>query len=59
LYDHLLLAPVIVVGAATVLVPRIETRLRGGRLLLFLLISAGLLMANLISIAQAAAAMAR
>ena len=59
LYDHLLLAPVIVVGSGTVLMPEIETRLRGGYLLTFLLISAGLLMANLIAIAQAVAAMPR
>ena len=59
LYDHLLLVPVIVAGSATVLMPEVETRLRGAALLTFALISGGLLMANLIALAQAAAAMPR
>jgi hypothetical protein len=57
LYDHLLLVPVVLAGSVSLVVPAVENRLRSAKLLIFLLVSAGLLVANLIGIARAAATM--
>ena len=59
LYDHLLIIPAVVVGSASILIPAIEDRLRGAALLVFLLLSGVVLMANLVGLAQALAIMPR
>ena len=59
LYDHMLLAPVIVSGSAMLLTPELEQRLRGAGLLVFLLGAGAMLMANLNAIAQSVATMPR
>jgi hypothetical protein len=55
LYDHLLLAPVVIVGAWYPLLPAAQRCLRRSTLLLYILGMAGLIMANLIALAQALA----
>ena len=57
LYDHLLLIPVVLVGSAAMITPALQSRLHGAKLLVFLLLTGGLLMSNLIGIAQALATM--
>jgi len=57
MYDHILLIPVTVTGTLAMLTPGFEARLRGTWLLGFLLLCGGLLMANLVGIAQGLAAM--
>ena len=59
LYDHLLIMPVVLVGSVAILVPGLESRLRGTLLLVFLLLAGGLLMSNLVEIAQAIGTMPR
>jgi hypothetical protein len=57
LYDHLLLVPVVVTGASMMLEQEVRDRLRGSVLLAFILFMAGVIMSNLIAIAQALAHM--
>jgi hypothetical protein len=57
MYDHLLLLPVVVTASVGMLTPAFEAWLTGTRLLGFLLITSGVLMTNLIDIAQGLAAM--
>jgi hypothetical protein len=52
LYDHLILGPAIVLGSWGMLSEPIQRYARGSGLLAFLLAAAGLLMSNLISLAQ-------
>jgi hypothetical protein len=52
LYDHLLVIPVVVTGLMAMLSAAVERRLKGAVLLAFLLLAGGLLMANLVAIAQ-------
>ncbi len=52
LYDHLLVIPVVVTGLTAMLSRPIERCLTGAGLLAFLLLMGGILMANLIAIAQ-------
>jgi len=53
LYDHLLLVPVVVTGASMMFAAEVRDRLRGPVLLAFVLFMAGVIMSNLIAIAQA------
>lgn len=55
LYDHLLLTPVVIMGAWCPLLPAVQKRLRGPTLLVYLLGMVGLIMSNLIALAQALA----
>jgi hypothetical protein len=57
LYDHLLILPVVVAGAAAAVTPAVVSRLRGPGLLVFLLFSGALIMANLLALAQGIARM--
>ena len=57
LYDHLLLVPVTVGGVVAMLNPAVCAPLRGGPLFAVLLLAGGVLMSNLISIAQGLAQM--
>ena len=57
LYDHLLLLPVVVTGATMMFADGVRDRLRGPMLLAFILFMAGVLMSNLIALAQALAQM--
>ncbi len=59
LYDHLLLIPVILTGVMAGLTEAVQSRLKGAGLLAFLIFMAGLIMSNLISIAQGLARMPR
>ena len=59
LYDHLLLVPAVVVGSWSTLLPPVQKRLRGAWLLAFLILMAGVIMANLIGIVQAIARVPR
>jgi hypothetical protein len=52
LYDHLLLVPAAVTGAWATLLAPVQRRLRGAAFLAYLLLMGGLVMANLIGIAQ-------
>jgi hypothetical protein len=52
LYDHLLLVPAAVMGAWATLLAPVQRRLRGATLLAYLLLMGGLIMANLVGIAQ-------
>jgi hypothetical protein len=52
LYDHLLIVPAVVVGAAAMTTDAVRLRLRGAALLGFLLFAAFLIMSNLTAIAQ-------
>ena len=52
LYDHWFIVPVVVSGLVTMLSPAVQDRLRGGGLLVFLLFTGAMLMANLLGIAQ-------
>jgi hypothetical protein len=52
LYDHLLIIPIVVTGLTAMLSAPVEQRLTGGVFLVFLLFTGGILMANLIAIAQ-------
>jgi len=52
MYDHLLLIPIVVTGAMAMLTAPVERRLTGAGLLAFLLFAGGIIMANLIAIAQ-------
>lgn len=52
LYDNLLLLPVVLIGSTWVLSRPVQGRLRGGLLLVALLLAAILIMANFIGIAQ-------
>ena len=55
LYDHLLTTPVILLGVSGMLLPAVQRQLRGGTLLLYALVMAGLVMSNLVALAQAVA----
>ncbi len=57
LYDHLLLIPVILTGVMAGLTEPVQSRLKGLGLLAFLIFMAGVIMSNLISIAQGLARM--
>jgi hypothetical protein len=57
LYDHLLLIPIVVTGATMMFAEGVRARLRGPLLLAFILFMAGVLMSNLIAVAQALATM--
>jgi hypothetical protein len=57
LYDHLLIAPAVVGGVVAMTSTRVRERLRGPGLLVFLLLSAFVIMSNLIAIAQGVARM--
>jgi hypothetical protein len=59
LYDHMLLIPAVIVGGGALLTDAVERRLSGTGLLIFLLLSGGLLMANLNGVAQAIVALPR
>jgi hypothetical protein len=52
LYDHLLLGPAVIAGAAAMAIAVRPARLHGPALLWFLLVSAATIMSNLIAIAQ-------
>jgi hypothetical protein len=52
LYDNLLLLPAVLIGSTWVLSRPVQGRLRGGLLLVALLLAAILIMANFIGIAQ-------
>jgi hypothetical protein len=52
LYDHLLIVPVVVTGVVAMLSAPVERRMSGAGLLLFLLLVSGILMSNLIGLAQ-------
>jgi hypothetical protein len=52
LYDHLLIIPAVACGAVAMTSTRVRERLRGPGLLVFLLLSAFVIMSNLVSIAQ-------
>jgi hypothetical protein len=56
LYDHLLLVPFVVVGAAAMLDGLLRARLTGAAVLSFLLFMAAAIMSNLIALAQRLAA---
>ena len=53
LYDHLLVIPIVVTGASMMFAEGVRDRLRGPLLLAFILFMAGVIMSNLIGIAQA------
>jgi hypothetical protein len=55
LYDHLLATPVVILGVWCLLHSAVQRQLRGGTLLLFGLVMVGLVMANLVALAQLAA----
>lgn len=59
LYDHLLLVPAAVMGTWATLLAPVQRRLRGAALLAYLLVMGGLVMANLIGIAQGMARLPR
>ena len=50
LYDHLIVIPVVVTGLVALLSAPVERRLTGAALLVFLLLTSGILMANLLKI---------
>jgi hypothetical protein len=52
LYDHLLIVPAVIIGAALMTTDWVRSRLHGPGLLGFLLFGAALIMSNLIAIAQ-------
>jgi len=52
LYDHLILAPAVVLGGWCMLSEPVQRYVRGGGLLVFLMAAAGLLMSNLLALAQ-------
>jgi hypothetical protein len=52
LFDHLMLGPAIVLGSWCLLSEPVQRYVRGPRLLVFLLAASGLLMSNLITLAQ-------
>ena len=55
LYDHLLSTPVIMLGVCCMLLPAVQRQLRGGTLLVYALVMVGLVMSNLVALAQAVA----
>lgn len=57
LYDHLFLVPVVVTGTSMMFAQGVRDRLRGPLLLAFILFMAGVIMSNLIAIAQGLAHM--
>ena len=57
LYDHLLLVPIVVAGASMMFIQEVLDRLHGPLLLAFILFMAGVIMSNLIALAQVLAHM--
>src|SRR5262249_10504129 len=52
LYDHLLIVPAAIVGGFSLLLPAVRDRLRGPAFLAYLVVMIGLVMSNLIRLAQ-------
>jgi hypothetical protein len=52
LYDHLLIVPFVILGAWSLLLPAVRERLRGVAFLAYLVVMIGLIMSNLVKLAQ-------